>query len=40
MERYAHLMPGRTLERQGRREESGPWLRAAAAFSGDFPDGD
>ncbi|MBD0839828.1 MULTISPECIES: tetratricopeptide repeat protein [unclassified Streptomyces] len=40
VEHYAHLMLGRTLERQGRRDEAGPWLRLAAAFSGEFPDGD
>jgi predicted Zn-dependent protease len=32
---YAHLMLGRTLERQGRHDEAAPWLRMAAAFSGD-----
>lgn len=32
---YAHLLLGRTLERQGRHEEAAPWLRMAAAFSGD-----
>lgn len=31
---YAHLMLGRTLERQGRHDEAAPWLRMAAAFSG------
>ncbi|WP_369034039.1 tetratricopeptide repeat protein [Streptomyces adonidis] len=36
VEPYAHLMPGRTLERQGRNEEAAPWLHMAAAFSGDF----
>ncbi|MFG1667838.1 tetratricopeptide repeat protein [Streptomyces sp. Y7] len=40
VEHYAHLMLGRTLERQGRHEEAASWLRLAAAFSGDFPDGD
>ncbi|MBZ9640244.1 M48 family metallopeptidase [Streptomyces sp. PSKA30] len=40
VEHYAHLMLGRTLERQGRHEEAGPWLRMAAAFSGEFPDDD
>ena len=34
VEFYAHLMLGRTLERQGRHEEAAPWLRAAAAMSG------
>ena len=38
VEHYAHLMLGRTLERQGRHEEAGSWLRMAAAFSGEFPD--
>ncbi|MFJ8111702.1 tetratricopeptide repeat protein [Streptomyces sp. NPDC096132] len=38
VEHYAHLMLGRTLERQGRRDEAGPWLRLAAAFAGEFPD--
>jgi predicted Zn-dependent protease len=32
---YAHLMLGRTLERQGRRDEAAPWLRMAAAFNGE-----
>lgn len=32
---YAYLMLGRTLERQGRKDEAGPWLRAAEAFSGE-----
>lgn len=36
VEHYAHLMLGRTLERQGRREEAAPWLRMAAAFSGEL----
>ncbi|WAZ26034.1 tetratricopeptide repeat protein [Streptomyces cinnabarinus] len=40
VEHYAHLMLGRTLERQGRQEEAAPWLRMAAAFSGELPDGD
>ncbi|MFI9151573.1 tetratricopeptide repeat protein [Streptomyces sp. NPDC053367] len=39
VEHYAHLMLGRTLERQGRPQEAEPWLRMAAAFAGDFPDG-
>lgn len=34
-EAYAHLMLGRTLQRQGRREEARPFLRLAAAMSGD-----
>jgi hypothetical protein len=38
VEHYAHLMLGRTLERQGRHDESRPWVRMAAAFSGEFPD--
>lgn len=32
---YAHLMLGRTLQRQGRHEEAAPWLRMAAAFAGE-----
>lgn len=32
---YAHLMLGRTLERQGRHDEAAPWLRMATAFTGD-----
>ena len=35
VEHYAHLMLGRTLERQGRHEEAAPWLRMAAAFTGE-----
>ncbi|HET9170057.1 MAG TPA: tetratricopeptide repeat protein [Actinospica sp.] len=35
VEHYAHLMLGRTLERQGRRDEAEQWLRLAAAFSGE-----
>jgi tetratricopeptide (TPR) repeat protein len=38
VEHYAHLMLGRALERQGRREEAKPWLRMAAALDGEFPD--
>ncbi|MDL5205888.1 tetratricopeptide repeat protein [Streptomyces sp. ALI-76-A] len=38
VEHYAHLMLGRTLERQGRHEEAGSWLRMAAAFSGGTAD--
>jgi predicted Zn-dependent protease len=37
VDHYAHLLLGRTLERQGRRAEAEPWLRLAAAFSGDLP---
>ncbi|MFS8104967.1 tetratricopeptide repeat protein, partial [Lentzea alba] len=36
VEHYAHLLLGRTLERQGRPEEAAPWLRLAAAFGGDL----
>jgi predicted Zn-dependent protease len=32
---YAHLMLGRTLQRQGRHDDATPWLRMAAAFSGE-----
>jgi predicted Zn-dependent protease len=40
VEHYAHLMLGRTLERQGRPDEAAPWLRMAAAFAGDLdPEG-
>ncbi|WP_329134415.1 tetratricopeptide repeat protein [Streptomyces sp. NBC_01476] len=35
VEHYAHLMLGRTLERQGRRDEAARWLRMAGAFSGE-----
>ncbi|WP_030678950.1 tetratricopeptide repeat protein [Streptomyces cellulosae] len=38
VEHYAHLLLGRTLERQGRDEEARPWLRMAAAFSGEVAD--
>ncbi|GAA3662413.1 tetratricopeptide repeat protein [Lentzea roselyniae] len=38
VEHYAHLLLGRTLERQGRPEEAAPWLRLAAAFSGELAD--
>lgn len=38
VEHYAHLMLGRTLQRQGRHEEAKPWLRMAAAFSSEPPD--
>jgi predicted Zn-dependent protease len=34
VEHYAHLMLGRTLERQGRRDEAAVWLRLAGAFAG------
>ncbi|MCG0069231.1 MULTISPECIES: tetratricopeptide repeat protein [Streptomyces] len=40
VEHYAHLMLGRTLERQGRPDEAQPWLRMAGAFAGEFPDDD
>jgi hypothetical protein len=40
VEHYAHLMLGRTLQRQGRPVEAEPWLRIASAFAGDFPDDD
>jgi predicted Zn-dependent protease len=33
VEHYAHLMLGRTLERQGRHDEAAPWLRMAAALT-------
>jgi predicted Zn-dependent protease len=32
VEHYAHLMLGRTLERQGRHTEAAPWLRTAVAM--------
>ncbi|HEY5833716.1 tetratricopeptide repeat protein [Streptomyces sp.] len=35
VEHYAHLMLGRTLERQGRGEEAAPWLRMAGALAGE-----
>ncbi|WP_035841120.1 tetratricopeptide repeat protein [Kitasatospora azatica] len=35
-ESYAHLMLGRTLERQGRAEEARPHLRMAAAMTEAF----
>jgi predicted Zn-dependent protease len=35
VESYAHLILGRTLQRQGREAEAAPYLRTAAAFSGD-----
>lgn len=34
VEHYAHLMLGRTLERQGRSADAAPWLRMAGALSG------
>ncbi|MFJ1753365.1 tetratricopeptide repeat protein [Kitasatospora sp. NPDC088134] len=37
VEHYAHLVLGRTLERQGRSAEAAPYLRLAAAFDGEFP---
>jgi predicted Zn-dependent protease len=40
IEHYAHLMLGRTLQRQGRADEAAKWLRMAAAFSGSLPDGE
>jgi predicted Zn-dependent protease len=39
VEHYAHLMLGRTLERQGRKTEAAPWLRMAGAFSGESASG-
>lgn len=36
VEHYAHLMLGRTLQRQGREAEAAPWLRLAAAFAGEL----
>ncbi|MEV6238541.1 tetratricopeptide repeat protein [Lentzea sp. NPDC051838] len=38
VEHYAHLLLGRTLERQSRPEEAAPWLRLAAAFGGELAD--
>lgn len=35
VERYARLMLGRTLERQGRPDEAAPHLRMAAAMAGE-----
>jgi predicted Zn-dependent protease len=35
VEHYAHLLLGRTLERQSRHDEAAPWLRMAAAFAGE-----
>jgi predicted Zn-dependent protease len=34
VEHYAHVMLGRTLQRQGRHAEAAQWLRLAEAFSG------
>jgi len=34
VDHYAHLLLGRTLERQSRHDEAAPWLRVAAAFEG------
>ncbi|WP_243741366.1 tetratricopeptide repeat protein, partial [Streptomyces sp. 8K308] len=34
VEDYAHLLLGRTLQRQGRDEDAKPYLRTAAALSG------
>lgn len=38
VDHYAHLLLGRTLERQGRADEAAPWLRLAAAFNGELAD--
>lgn len=35
VDHYAHLLLGRTLERQSRHDEAAPWLRLAAAFAGE-----
>ena len=41
VDHYAHLMLGRTLERQSRAAEAAPWLRMAGALSGvDAGDGE
>jgi len=32
VDHYAHLMLGRTLQRQGRAAQAAPWLRMAGAF--------
>ncbi|MFB7455338.1 MULTISPECIES: M48 family metallopeptidase [unclassified Streptomyces] len=37
VEHYARLMLGRTLQRQGRRDEAGTHLRIASALAGDLP---
>lgn len=34
VDHYAHLLLGRTLERQSRHEEAAPWLRLADALAG------
>ncbi|MFJ4675726.1 tetratricopeptide repeat protein [Kitasatospora sp. NPDC088783] len=39
VEPYAHLVLGRVLERQGRSAEAAPYLRLAAVFDGEFPQG-
>lgn len=36
VDHYAHLLLGRTLERQSRHDEAAPWLRMAAAFAGEI----
>jgi predicted Zn-dependent protease len=36
VDHYAHLMLGRTLERQSRHAEAAPWLKMAAAFAGEI----
>ncbi|QGV76883.1 tetratricopeptide repeat protein [Streptomyces ficellus] len=38
VERYARLLLGRTLERQGRTDEAKPHLTIASALAGDFGD--
>nr|WSX48564.1 tetratricopeptide repeat protein [Streptomyces sp. NBC_00974] len=38
VEDYAHLVLGRTLERQGRAAEAAPHLRMAAAMAGELPE--
>jgi FMN reductase len=40
VEHYAHLMLGRTLQRQGRAADAECWLRVAAAFAGEPPSDD
>ncbi|MFD3816627.1 tetratricopeptide repeat protein [Streptomyces rubiginosohelvolus] len=39
VEAYAHLMMGRTLERQGRSADAAPHLRMAEVLTGDFGPG-
>lgn len=39
VDHYAHLLLGRTLERQSRHDEAAPWLRMAAAFAGEPVEG-